>query len=134
MRKIVLCLFATAAIVACNESVTGTVSAEDAGNYVLRSMNDSTLPYLYASTTTQQVFILSDTIFMGVDGRFTDHTHVRFVNNGVESLQDDATTGKWSTKGATVIFEGDDGSNITANFVGQQLVIVGDGRRAVYSR
>src|SRR5437763_1184374 len=86
MRRIRLALLAIAAVAACDNTLTGTVPAEDAGNYVLRSMNDTLLPYLVLVQGTTQVYVIGDTIFMGVDGRYTDRSHFRRLLNGVEDF------------------------------------------------
>src|SRR4051812_45749223 len=127
MRKLVFAVSALAivTVIACSDSATGTVNAADAGNYVLRTMNDTGLPFKVFSDATQRDDIMADTIFMGVDGRFTDKTYRRLTQSGTVTLPVQVTSGTWAEKGATVIFSGSDGSLVTANFSGSQLIITG---------
>jgi hypothetical protein len=135
MRRLLAALFAVSAVIACDSVPTGTVNSADAGNYVLRTLNDSGLPFLYASTPTSSFVILADTIFMGVDGSFTDKTYSQLTQNGTTTSPVDVSTGTWTERGSVVTFKQDGGGgDITAALQGNQLVIVGDGRRAVYTK
>jgi hypothetical protein len=135
MRRLVVTSLAIATLWACGDnSSTGTVNAADAGNYVLRTINDTIMPYTLVNSSTAQLSVLADTIFMGVDGHFTDRTYQKLVQNGVTTLPVNVTDGTWSEKGATVVFNGNDGSVITASFQGSSLVILGSNLRAVYTR
>ena len=134
MRRLVVTVLAITALWACNDSPTGTVNAADAGNYVLRTINDTIMPYTLIADGTTTLDIVADTIFMGVDGHFTDRTHQRLQQNGTTTFPVNVTTGTWSEKGSTVLFDGDDGSTITAGFAGTSLIILGSNLRAVYTR
>jgi hypothetical protein len=121
-------------IVACDTAPTGTVNPEDAGNYVLRSINDTLLPYTLLNNSSIQLSVVSDTIFMGVDGRFVDRTHYRRVLNGVTDFPADTLSGTWTVKGATVAFTSSTGENFAATLSAQQLIMVGGGLKSTYTK
>jgi hypothetical protein len=134
MRRLLAALFAISAVIACDSVPTGTVNSADAGNYVLRTLNDTVLPFVYAANGADQFVILADTIFMGVDGTFTDKTYSLLTQSGTTTTPVDVTTGTWSERGSVVTFKQSTGGDISAALQGNQLVIVGDGRRAVYTK
>ena len=135
MRRLLAAVLFTAAVAACDTSPTNSTDlSADAGNYALRTLNDTVLPYTILNTATLRLEVLGDTLFLGVNGSFTDRTHYRRTQNSVIDFPADTTSGSWSERGSTVTFKATSGEVFVANFVGSQLVIVGSGLRAVYTK
>jgi hypothetical protein len=134
MRRLIAAVLSFAAVVACDSNKISADLSADAGNYVLRSLNDTVLPYTVLNTASLSIVILSDTIFMGLDGRFTDRTHYQRTSSGVTDFPADTTTGSWDEQGATVTFTASTGDTFSANFVGESLVMLGGGLKATYTK
>ncbi len=83
MRRLAIAVLGFAAIVACDSNKVTVDLSADAGNYVLRSLNDTVLPYTYTQDSVLTILITADTIFMGVDGHFLDRTHYLRIQSGV---------------------------------------------------
>jgi hypothetical protein len=135
MRRLAIAVLGFAAIVACDSNKVTVDLSADAGNYVLRSLNDTVLPYTYTKDSVLTILITADTIFMGVDGHFLDRTHYLRTQSGVTDFPIDSTAGSWTEEGATVIFSDDlSGYTFTADFSGTSLIMVGGGLKATYTR
>lgn len=106
-----------------------------AGTYVLRSINDSTLPYTVDASATSHVDITADTLRVGNNGAFLDQTYLRTVTTGVaDGLSSQSFVGTISVSGATVNFIVD-GQLFAAGILnGSTLTISGNGTKSVYAR
>ncbi|MEP6618505.1 MAG: hypothetical protein ABJE47_04290 [bacterium] len=133
MRKHIAVILATFAIVAC-DSVTAPDLTTFAGNYALRSVNDTVLPYTVIQQSAYSLAITADTIFMSVNGIFVDVTHYKQNTNDVIDFPADSLGGEWTVDGTTVTFHATSGQIFSGDIGSSTITIIGAGAKAIYSR
>lgn len=133
MRKLIVAALAAVGIVACRSSSAPDLTTY-AGNYVLRSINDTLMPYTVAQSTNYLLQISADTIFMATNGTFVDATHYKRTNNGVIDSPADSLGGVWRVDGANLTFQAVTGDLFSANLTGSTITLVGSGSKAVYTK
>ena len=133
MRKLITVVVAMIAIMACG-SATGPDLTTYAGNYALRSVNDTLLPYVVDKQANYLLEITTDTIYVAVKGTFVDVTHYRRTNAAVIDFPADSLRGAWAISGSTMTFRAVSGEVFNATLSGSTITVVGSGARAVYSK
>jgi hypothetical protein len=122
------------AIAACKStSATDPAVSAAAGNYVLRTINDTVLPYTVSQSSTYRRDITADTLRIGLDGAFLDVTRFR-LDSIATTFPADTLTGVIQVSGTTVTFLV--GSQVLAagSLSGSTLTLSGNGARSVYTR
>ena len=133
MRTIALAGWVLCATIACRTNTVPDLTPY-AGNYVLRTVNDTPLPYRVHAVADTTIDIVADTIFMSASGSFIDATHYRDSASTVVMLTSNSLSGNWTVSGSTVTFDAVSGDLFTGALTGATITIVGGGARAVYSK
>lgn len=133
MRKLITALLATFAIVAC-DSTTAPDLTPFAGNYGLRSVNDTLLPYTVYQHIDTTIAIAADTFFLGVNGVFLNATRYRRTTTAGVDFLADSIGGTWTVRGSDLEIIATNGSGLTATIGPTSFTTVGGGNKAVYSK
>jgi hypothetical protein len=135
MRKLAV-LMALIAAIACGDSTTAPDLTDSAGNYVMRTINGSPLPFTVLTTADVKLEITAETLYMTTNGRFSDVTRYRRTSLGAGAVDFPADTlgGEWTIRGQTVSLKGTNGFTFTANLVGNSLTMEGNGLSFVYTK
>ena len=120
-------------IIACGASTSPDLTSS-AGNYSLRSINDSVLPFTVQTRADYRLEITSDTIRMALNGEFTDVTHYRETSGTAIGYPADSLGGAWTIQGQTVLFTATTGDIFNGNLSGSTLTIIGSAYKAIYSK
>lgn len=134
MRLILLRLTAvglTALIFAgCDSGVTG--ASTSFGDYHLRTINGSSLPYNVSATTE----ILDDVISLAEAFTYTERGHTRVTTNGQVTSQDIFENGSYALVGTSVTLTSSDGKHvrIALNENGEKMTFVESGITMVFRK
>ena len=133
-RAVVAAFVGIVAITACaSTSATDPAVSAAAGNYVLRTINDTILPYTVSQTSTSRRVITADTLRIGLDGAFLDITCFR-LDSIATTFPADTLVGVIQVNGTTVTFLA--GSQVVAagSLSGSTLTLSGNEATSVYTR
>ncbi|MES2178935.1 MAG: hypothetical protein V4550_13835 [Gemmatimonadota bacterium] len=131
IRKSVVAVAALAIIVGCDNGPTVDLTAQ-AGNYVLRTVNGSALPVTVEVIGLTQRDLIADTLFLGVNGSFTDNVYLRDTEGATVRNFTQVDVGTWTANGSSLTFKSADGTVIAGVVQGNTLSI-GE-TNAVYSK
>jgi len=134
-RRLLTVLLGIVAVGACESNATDPAVSAAAGNYVLRTINDTNLPYTVTQTTGYHIDITAETLGIALDGTFLDITRLRQTDSTNASIfSADTLDGYIQVSGPTVTFI--NGQQILGQAVlqGSTLTLSGSGVTSVYTR
>lgn len=135
-RVLAAAVASTLAVSAC-DSVAPTDPAviAIAGNYVLRSINDTLLPYTVQTSATAHDDIVADTLNLGLNGVFLDRSFFRHVVTGsTDTFDSQALDGYLAVSGSTVNFLVNGAIVVSGTINGTTLTLTGNGNTSVYTK
>lgn len=129
-RVLAICLV-LAGPVACDSGVTG--SSTVFGDYALRTVNGSSLPYTSVAGTVTTV-TLDGVISLYQGLTFAESSNSRIMVNGQVTNETKTETGNWTVLGTSVSLRGNGGTTRVAIVNGKTMTIVEHGKTSVYSK
>ena len=131
MRKLLL-VATLAVLVGCDSGVTGITTVT--GNWSLRSVNGSSLPYTISGSGVNKTEIVDDvyTLFEGFT--FSETIHRRVTTNGQESTITVNETGSYSLFGTSVTITHNSGAVRRGLIEGNTMTIVESGLTSAYKK
>jgi hypothetical protein len=126
-----------AAFVACGSDSSTNPGANVAGNYSLRTVNGSQLPYTLSSSGVNKLEITDDVVIINDGGTYTESGHTRTTTSTGVTTQSVVDAGTYTLNGTAITFRSSvDGSSTFGTVSGSTLTIadVNAGISAVYSK
>jgi hypothetical protein len=124
MRKGYLILVVLLA--ACDSGVTGIATVT--GNWTLRTVNDSPLPYTLSGSGANKTEIVDDIIMFFEGSTYSETIHTRVTVNGTESIVTTNETGNYSLFGTSVTLTRNSGALARRGLIeGNTMTIVENG-------
>jgi hypothetical protein len=129
-------LATTLLVAACNSDSTDPAVSALAGTYILRTINDTTLPYTEAATSSDTTFVVvADTLTIASDGTFLDVTYERDTpSSGTATFPISTLGGFIAVDGTTVQFVVDGSVAAIATVSGSTLTLDGNGLTSIYTK
>ena len=124
MRKGRLVLIALLA--ACSSGVTGITTVT--GNWTLRTVNDSSLPYTLPGSGATKTEVLDDVITLFEGFTYSETSHKRVTVNGQQSTETTIDTGVYSLFGTSITLTPNSGALARRGLIeGNTMTIVENG-------
>ena len=124
MRKGRLVLVALLA--ACSSGVTGITTVT--GNWSLRTVNDSSLPYTLSGSGANKTEVLDDVITLFEGFTYSETSHKRVTVNGQQSTETTTDTGAYSLFGTSITLTPNSGALARRGLIeGNTMTIVENG-------
>jgi len=121
-RRIALLLLVSSMVLACGDSAGPEDKVK--GEWHLRTVNGSTLPFFLPSNPPVTIEILDGVITLGESGRFVEVGSFRINDGGKISSDTDNAEGTFTVEGSTVTLTYTDGSVYTAVVSGDTMTLV----------
>lgn len=138
MRTLAAVSLLVLAIAACAPTEPGSQDrSATAGQYALRTVNDTAPPYVVLRGTTFAVQILSDTLNLGADGAYRGIAHYKRTNTDLTTQAIvDTVQGTWIILGSSVSLKssGGDLSTALSSVSSTRLTVTGGGLVTVYTK
>ncbi len=132
MRRLTVLL---AFLIACGGDSTSPNSDDISGNYTLRTVNGSALPFSIQSGTTT-LTVLSDALTVGSNGTWSEVTSYRQTVNGQTTTGTGTDGGTWVRAGSQVSLHSSAGSagDYNGTYSSGTLTLTNAGLVNVFSR
>ena len=132
MRKILIGL-AVALFIACGDGVVGT--SHISGNYELKTINGSSLPYTVSGSGANKTEVLDQVITLYNGGTYAETGHKRVTVNGQTSTQDITGSGSYEFFGTAITLRSSSGTYERRGlFHIKAITIVEEGLTQVFSK
>jgi len=136
LRSLALVIGAVLVVTSCDNATTRVVGPQTAaaeGFYALMSVNDTVLPRTLQKGTNYLLEIVSDTIVLVADGRWSDVTHYREVDGTTITLAQSAIGGTFDVNQTTITFSSP-GSDGFTGVLENGTITLNLGSKAVYKK
>jgi hypothetical protein len=134
VKRVLVTLLLACALAACSDDGTGPEETVIEGQWVLRTVNGDSLPYVQAVDTISQT-IQSGNILVNTNGSFVFTLTVSFRVGSQTGTQTLVGTGDWDeNKGAITLFYDDDSFPDAGTIVGRSLYMTLFGGAFVFRR
>ena len=125
MRRFVM-LASVCLLAACKgDSATQPSPVYVIGNWSLRSLNGSPLPYLVDQTPTTKVELMAVNATFSAGSAFTTTAIYRYTRNGVVSPTVSPDTGTYELTGASIVVRFNDGTTISGSVTRGTMTLSG---------
>ena len=131
MRRFVV-LAALVAAAACDNSNSVSPSVSIAGQYNLRTVNGSSLPYTFTTTQGATATLTSDLLTMNADGSYSDIAQFTSAQNGNYTVSEFGTYSQ--VNGSITFFDQTDGIQYNGSLSGSVLTEINSGVTEVYQK
>lgn len=132
MRKLFLATIA-ALFLACDSGVTGITTVT--GNWSLRTVNGTSLPFTKSGSGANKTEILDDVITLYEGLTFSQTVHQRVTTNGQASTVTLTETGAYTLFGTSVTLAGNSGADARRGLIeGNTMTIVENGMTFAYRK
>lgn len=132
MRRLLVAFLILASAGCLNEDVIGSSTAT--GNYTLRTLNNSSLPYTITSGTTQTE-VLDAVMILYQGGTYAETRHVRVTSNGQTAAETREDAGAYAFFGITLTLTSSvGGPERRGRIEGNTMTIFEDGLTSVYRK
>jgi hypothetical protein len=121
-RRIALLLVVSSMVLGCVDSAGPEDKVK--GEWHLRTVNGSTLPFILSNTPPVTIEILDGVITLGESGRFAEVGSFRITDGGRISSDTDNAEGIFTVEGSTVTLTYTDGSIYKAVVSGNTMTLV----------
>ena len=119
-------LILVALLAACSSGVTGITTVT--GNWSLRTVNDSSLPYTLSGSGATKTEILDDVITLFEGFTYSETSHKRVTVNGQQSTETTIDTGVYSLFGTSITLTPNSGALARRGLIeGNTMTIVENG-------
>lgn len=133
MGKRLLLSIVILVVTSCDNGVTGITTV--VGNWTLRTVNGSALPYTITSSGGNKTEIIDDTIILYEGFTFAETIHTRVTQNGQVSTVTTGETGSYSLFGTSVTLTGNSGALARRGLIdGNTMTIVENGVVSAYKK
>jgi len=133
MRRLLVAFLILASAGCLNEDVVGSSTAT--GNYTLRTLNNSSLPYTIPASGTTQTEVLDATIILYQGGTYAETRHVRVTSNGQTTAETREDAGAYAFFGITLTLTSSvGGPERRGRIEGNTMTIIEDGLTSVYRK
>ena len=128
-----LIAFTAAISVACSDGIVGSSTVN--GNYTLRTVNGSSLPYTVSTVGTTKTEILGDTIHLYEGFTFSETKTSRVTVNGTPATSSHTESGSFTLMGNSVFLRGNDGGPLQVAVVDADVMtFVFNGLTSVFKK
>lgn len=133
MRKAFVSAVIIVAFTACSDGVTGVKTIT--GDWELRTVNGSSLPFTVSSSGSNKTEILDDVISFYEGFTFSETVHLRVTLNGQQSTVTNTETGAFSVFGTSVTLTGNSGALARRGLIeGNTMTLAENGQISAYKK